>query len=154
MIRLSTLLGLALALLLSSCATPTWTTSKEGALIYNEYPKPDETVSWTGGKDSEGYAHGEGTATWKYSNSRYEIWRGRIEHGKHTPTMKLVSSGYETTPPARAAVSTPTPIPKERTYSAPRRVSSSVSQRCTGITRKGTRCKNSVIGGTRCHYHD
>ena len=154
MIRSFTLLGLALVLLLSSCATPTWTTSKEGALIYNEYPKPDETVSWTGSTDSEGYAHGEGTATWRYSNSRYEIWKGRLEHGKHTPAMELVSSGYESTPLASAVAPTATVAPKQKTYSAPRRVSSSVSQRCTGITQKGTRCKNSVIGGTRCHYHD
>lgn len=82
-------LFLAAILLTVSCSSPSWTASKEGALLYNQYPKPDETVSWDGSKDSDGFAHGKGTALWSYSGGRNEKWVGEMSHGKATPSMKL-----------------------------------------------------------------
>jgi hypothetical protein len=33
-------------------------------LVWNNFPEPGETVMWSGGRDKEGYASGEGTVTW------------------------------------------------------------------------------------------
>src|SRR5205085_12603700 len=36
----------------------------EGAIVWNNYPKAEDRVSWTGGKDSLRYASGSGTLNW------------------------------------------------------------------------------------------
>lgn len=96
--KLCSILLLLFAIFFASCSTPSWTTSKEGALLFNQYPKPNETVSWNGPEDANGYAHGKGTALWSYSGGRNEKWVGEMSHGKATPTMKLERAWIASTP--------------------------------------------------------
>jgi hypothetical protein len=39
-------------------------TKDKKTLVWNNYPEPGETVTWSGGRDKDGYASGEGTVTW------------------------------------------------------------------------------------------
>lgn len=39
-------------------------TKDKKTLVWNNYPEPGETVTWSGGRDKDGYASGEGTITW------------------------------------------------------------------------------------------
>jgi hypothetical protein len=39
-------------------------TKDKKTLIWNNYPAPGEEVTWSGGRDKDGYATGEGIATW------------------------------------------------------------------------------------------
>lgn len=39
---------------------------RPGCYVWNPYPKPDETVTWTGAC-ADGLAEGTGTQTWSYS---------------------------------------------------------------------------------------
>ena len=148
MLKLTTALIFCISLLSCSCSSSSnWMQTTEGAKIFNAHPKVEETVSWSGKADSKGYADGYGTATWRHSGNKYEVWRGTLSKGKHTSSMKLVDSG-EGQPKVQKKIYTKKPVAK--TYKS----SSYGSQRCTGITQKGTRCKRMVRGGTRCHQHD
>lgn len=55
-----------------------------GALIWNNYPSPEDVATWEGGVDAEGYASGQGLLTWWKGSvwkSRYEgkMVQGRLE---------------------------------------------------------------------------
>ena len=83
-------IALLSGLLFSSCAHEAWIKSREGALLVNVDPEPGDTVSWSGGRDSQGHAHGYGTAVWGYRGGRYEVWEGPINHGRSTADTKVV----------------------------------------------------------------
>src|SRR5260370_3413881 len=40
------------------------TEDRKKALVWNNDPKPDDTATWSGGRDAEGYATGPGTLQW------------------------------------------------------------------------------------------
>ena len=45
-------------------------TSDRQAYVWNNYPRPGDSASWSGNRDSQGYATGYGTITW-YKNGRW-----------------------------------------------------------------------------------
>lgn len=46
-----------------------WIKSKEGVWLRNENPEPEESCSWTGSKDKDGFAQGPGLVIW-YQGSK------------------------------------------------------------------------------------
>jgi len=72
--------------------------TKNGVLIWNSYPRPDDKASWSGGHDANGYAEGQGTLRWytcerfvteyfgrfrSYTRERFLTeYVGRMVHGK------------------------------------------------------------------------
>jgi hypothetical protein len=56
--------------------------TKDGVLIWNNYPRPDDKAVWNGGHDANGYAEGQGTLRW-YTRGRFVTeYVGRMVHGK------------------------------------------------------------------------
>jgi hypothetical protein len=56
--------------------------TKDGVLIWNNYPRPDDKAFWSGGHDANGYAEGQGTLRW-YTRGRFVTeYVGRMVHGK------------------------------------------------------------------------
>jgi len=56
--------------------------TKDGVLIWNNYPRPDDQAFWSGGHDANGYAEGQGTLRW-YTRGRFVTeYVGRMVHGK------------------------------------------------------------------------
>ena len=56
--------------------------TKNGVLIWNSYPRPDDKAFWSGGHDANGYAEGQGTLRW-YTRGRFVTeYVGRMVHGK------------------------------------------------------------------------
>jgi hypothetical protein len=56
--------------------------TKDGVLIWNNYPRPDDEAFWSGGHDANGYAEGQGTLRW-YTRGRFVTeYVGRMVHGK------------------------------------------------------------------------
>lgn len=52
------------------------------AYVWNNFPKPDDSVSWSGGIDSQRYATGNGTLTWYQSGTWVSRYSGTMVHGK------------------------------------------------------------------------
>jgi len=56
------------ALLLLACSADAdglyQRTKDKKTLVWNNYPAPGEEVTWSGGRDKDGYASGEGAVTW------------------------------------------------------------------------------------------
>src|SRR5438067_12160763 len=40
------------------------TDDRKKTFVWNNDPKPDDTATWSGGRDAEGYATGPGTLQW------------------------------------------------------------------------------------------
>ena len=56
--------------------------TKDGVLIWNNYPRPDDEAFWSGGHDANGYAEGQGTLRW-YTRGRFVTeYVGRMVRGK------------------------------------------------------------------------
>jgi hypothetical protein len=53
------------------------------SLVWNNDPKPEDAVSWSGKQDNEGYATGQGTLVW------YRVERARVT-GSNLPAEKRV----------------------------------------------------------------
>lgn len=63
-------------------------TKDKKTLVWNNYPAPGEAVTWSGARDKDGYASGEGTVTW-YSAGR------KFLSGTRLPFFRnAVVSGY------------------------------------------------------------
>ena len=57
--------------------------TKDGAVsVWNNYPKPGDEAEWTGGKDNDGYATGEGELTWYKSGVFMSRYTGRMTRGR------------------------------------------------------------------------
>jgi hypothetical protein len=54
----------------------------EGAIVWNNYPKAEDRASWTGEKDSQGYATGSGTLNWFKGSKLVSKYSGTMVHGK------------------------------------------------------------------------
>jgi WD40 repeat protein len=60
----------------------TFQLTREAVLVWNNYPRPRDEASWSGGRDAEGYAKGNGTITW-FKRGRFTTrYTGRMVHGK------------------------------------------------------------------------
>src|SRR5438874_13363580 len=54
------------------------------ASVWNNVPRPDDSVSWSGGTDSQRYATGNGTLTWYKGGAWVSRYSGTMVHGKLT----------------------------------------------------------------------
>ncbi len=50
--------------------------------IYNDYPQPKETATWSGGCNQHGYAFGKGTIHWHINNKLIQSITGELVAGK------------------------------------------------------------------------
>lgn len=78
--KLTSLLIITL-LFAACCPNGEWVSSIEGPKIFNCSPQPEETISWTGGIDEQGNAHGYGVVTYRW-DGKYQQWRGDLKNGK------------------------------------------------------------------------
>jgi uncharacterized protein YecT (DUF1311 family) len=96
MISRSILAWLSLLLVASSTlAAGTYQLTKEGATyVWNNYPRPGDEATWSGAKDNEGYATGEGVVTWSKRGKFMTRYWGRMIRGKlEGPVMNEDASG-------------------------------------------------------------
>jgi len=74
-------------------AAPSWTLTTNGCKVWNDHPRADETVTWSG-SCFRGYAEGLGSLDWFINgefNMRYE---GALRYGTRTgPTTVVWSNG-------------------------------------------------------------
>lgn len=57
--------------------------TKDGrTIVWNNYPRPGDEASWSGGKDGRGYATGDGTLTWYKRGVLVSRYTGRMNRGK------------------------------------------------------------------------
>jgi hypothetical protein len=73
--------------------------------VWNSEPKPGDEVTWSGGRDGEGYARGFGTATWytvpakegaSSSSTKHELYArffGNMVHGKLDGPVNVHAKG-------------------------------------------------------------
>jgi uncharacterized protein YecT (DUF1311 family) len=67
----------------STVAAGTYQLTKDGGtFVWNNYPRPGDEASWSGSKDTEGYATGEGTLTWFKRGKFMTRYWGRMIRGK------------------------------------------------------------------------
>jgi hypothetical protein len=76
-------------------------------LVWNNNPKPDDTATWSGGRDAEGYATGPGTLQWFRRDRSFTTgsnvfspkktlissYSGTMEHGKFSGSVMTVDHG-------------------------------------------------------------
>ncbi|MEQ2009624.1 MAG: hypothetical protein ABMA26_22805 [Limisphaerales bacterium] len=61
---------------------PGWIVSKEGAKIWNPSPMKDETATWSGKIDPDGYAEGKGLVVWFIRDKPYQATAGELRRGR------------------------------------------------------------------------
>lgn len=67
----------------NSSAAGTYQLTKDGGTyIWNNYPRPGDEASWSGSKDSDGCAIGEGVLTWYKRGTFMTRYWGRMIRGK------------------------------------------------------------------------
>ncbi len=62
-------------------------TTDRKTLVWNNHPRPDDEVTWSGSQDADGYATGYGTLTW-YRVERANVMGSNIPSAKHTATSR------------------------------------------------------------------
>jgi len=94
---------LRLSAVLFACLTCTpliageWITAKEGAKLWNPYPQPNETCSWTGKRDSNGYATGAGMTVWYQGSMIHEVSTGSHVGGHEDGVFYTINRKGEVT---------------------------------------------------------
>lgn len=74
---------IAIIALLEDAAAGTYQRTIDGrTLIWNNYPKPEDRASWSGGIDGLGYAKGSGTLTWYKHEILASRYTGTMVQGK------------------------------------------------------------------------
>ncbi len=69
-------------------------TKDDKTTVWNANPKPGDTATWFGGRDSDGYASGFGTLTWYTASGRvYGRYYGNMVHGKFDGSVNLHLKG-------------------------------------------------------------
>ena len=58
--------------------------TKDGTLVWNNDPKPEDAADWSGERDKDGYATGKGTLVW-YRTERGSRTGSNIPSDKHVP---------------------------------------------------------------------
>jgi len=81
--RLAAALALATAAQAASCAeaTPSVIRDAKGCGVVNPYPKPDESITWSGAC-KDGLADGPGTLQWSQGEVRGTFYAGNLSAGK------------------------------------------------------------------------
>ena len=64
-------------------AAGNWLVTKEGPKIWNENPQPNETASWSGAADAQGYAEGRGVLKWFVDGKMDSVYEGDFVGGKY-----------------------------------------------------------------------
>jgi len=57
-------------------------TREGGTFVWNKYPRPGDEASWSGDRDAEGYATGNGTITWFKRGRFTNRYTGKMVRGK------------------------------------------------------------------------
>jgi hypothetical protein len=74
------------------------TDDRKKTLVWNNDPQPGDAATWSGGRDSEGYADGQGTLTWLRTETK-PLTGSNISSGKKVPisryTGKMVHGKFE-----------------------------------------------------------
>jgi hypothetical protein len=68
-------------------------TRDKRTLVWNHNPKPDDEATWSGGRDSNGFAKGSGTLTW-YKVQRAIVTGSNISSSKGRVTGAVVVNRY------------------------------------------------------------
>jgi len=83
------------------------TEDRKKTLVWNNNPKPDDTATWSGGRDAEGYATGPGTLQWFRTDRSFitgsnvfspkktliSSYSGTMVHGKFSGSVMTVDHG-------------------------------------------------------------
>ncbi|PYL32311.1 MAG: hypothetical protein DMF35_08560, partial [Verrucomicrobia bacterium] len=83
------------------------TEDRKKAFVWNNDPKPDDTATWSGGRDAEGYATGPGTLQWFRRDRSFTTgsnifaakktlissYSGTMVHGKFSGGVMTVDHG-------------------------------------------------------------
>jgi hypothetical protein len=83
------------------------TEDRKKTLVWNNNPKPDDTATWSGGRDAEGYATGPGTLQWFRTDRSFTTgsnifvpkktlissYSGTMVHGKFSGGVMTVDHG-------------------------------------------------------------
>ena len=83
------------------------TDDRKKTLVWNNNPKPDDTATWSGGRDAEGYATGPGTLQWFRTDRSFTTgsnvfspkktlissYSGTMVHGKFSGGVMTVDHG-------------------------------------------------------------
>ncbi|QDU52976.1 hypothetical protein Pan110_53580 [Gimesia panareensis] len=78
---------------ISTCfADGSWIISKEGARLWNPNPQPNETCSWTGSKDSLGYATGKGLTIWYVNGKAKQVCSETLSRGRSISTSIILEA--------------------------------------------------------------
>jgi len=92
--------GLLLSLATSIAADGRYQRTKDGkTMVWNDDPTPGDVASWSGDRDSEGYADGFGTLTWYTGATRegketlYAYYFGNMVRGKFNGPVNGHSKG-------------------------------------------------------------
>jgi hypothetical protein len=79
----ATILCFALLALTSSAAAGAYQHTIDGqTLVWNNYPDPDDSASWSGQRDRQRYATGSGTLTWYKRQVLVSRYSGTMHMGK------------------------------------------------------------------------
>jgi len=62
-------------------SSPTWIADSKGCKVWNPNPRPNESISWSGGCN-QGFATGEGTVEWLLEGRSYATSTGTYQEGK------------------------------------------------------------------------
>lgn len=63
-------------------AAPIWFRTVEGTVVLNPYPQPNESCSWSGGRDEQGFATGAGILMWSINGEPVEATVGTMRQGR------------------------------------------------------------------------
>ena len=75
--------AILLLLLANAAQAARYQRTKDGrTLVWNNLRGVAQDVTWSGARDSEGYATGEGTLTWYRLEKFVNSYTGRMVHGK------------------------------------------------------------------------
>jgi hypothetical protein len=58
----------------------TWIADKRGCKVANTFPRPGETITWSG-ECKNGYAHGEGVVQWYLNGKEDDRYEGNLDMG-------------------------------------------------------------------------
>jgi hypothetical protein len=79
-LRLLAALLLAMSVAAVAAEPEEWIADKRGCKVSNPFPRPGETITWTG-ECRNGYAHGEGVLQWYLHGKEDDRYEGNLDMG-------------------------------------------------------------------------
>jgi TonB family protein len=76
------LIGSLVMLAGSVFAESTWSVTDHGYKVWNDNPQPNESVTWSGGADANGYATGQGVLQWFQNGKPSGKYEGTMLNGR------------------------------------------------------------------------